>query len=62
MGGIVNWRDAVEFLLAGATALAVGTALFVDPRAPMHICEGLVEYLGRRKLSSVRELIGQLRS
>lgn len=62
MGGIVNWRDAVEFLLAGATALAVGTALFVDPRAPMHICEGLVEYLGRRKLSSVRDLIGQLRS
>ncbi len=60
MGGISNWRDAVEFLLAGATAVAVGTALFIDPRTPIHICDGLSEYLKRRKLSSVRELIGQL--
>ncbi|MCZ6806024.1 MAG: dihydroorotate dehydrogenase [Deltaproteobacteria bacterium] len=61
MGGISNWRDAVEFLLAGATAVAVGTALFVDPRTPIQICEGLTEYLTRRGLSSVRDLIGQLR-
>ena len=60
MGGISNWRDAVEFFLAGATALAVGTALFVDPRAPIHICEGLTEYLRRKEISSVRELIGRL--
>ncbi|MGB2986665.1 MAG: dihydroorotate dehydrogenase [Phycisphaerae bacterium] len=59
MGGISNWRDAVEFLLAGATAVAVGTALFVDPRTPIHVCEGLGEYLRRRGLASVRELTGQ---
>ena len=57
----VSWEDAVEFMLAGATAVAVGTALFVDPRTPIQICEGLTEYLTRRGLSSVRDLIGQLR-
>ena len=60
MGGITDWRDAVEFLLAGASALAVGTALFVDPRVPMRICDGLRDYLRRKGLSSVRELIGRL--
>ena len=61
MGGICDWRDAVEFFLAGATAVAVGTALFVDPRAPEQICDGLRDYLDRRGLSSVRDLIGQLK-
>ena len=61
MGGITNWRDAVEFLLAGATAVAVGTALFVDPRTPLDICDGLAGYLKDRGLTSVRELIGQLK-
>jgi dihydroorotate dehydrogenase (NAD+) catalytic subunit len=60
MGGISNWRDAVEFFLAGATAVAVGTALFVDPAAPIHICDGLAEYLRRHKLSSIRELVGAM--
>ena len=60
MGGIRDWRDAVEFFLAGATAVAVGTALFVDPSTPQHINEGLTEYLRERGLRSVRELIGQL--
>jgi len=61
MGGISNWRDAVEFMLAGATAVAIGTALFVDPAAPLHVCDGLGAYLQRRGLSSARDLIGQLR-
>ncbi len=60
IGGIVDWRDAVEFFLAGATAVAVGTALFVDPRAPIQICEGLSVYLRKRGLHSVRELTGRL--
>jgi dihydroorotate dehydrogenase (NAD+) catalytic subunit len=60
MGGISTWRDAVEFLLAGATAVAVGTALFVDPAAPLRICEGLLEYLKNRGLKSAAELVGQL--
>ncbi|MGD2108307.1 MAG: dihydroorotate dehydrogenase [Phycisphaerae bacterium] len=60
MGGISNWRDAVEFLLAGATSVAVGTALFVDPTAPLHICDGLSDYLARRGMKSVRDLIGKV--
>ncbi|UCE58987.1 MAG: dihydroorotate dehydrogenase [Phycisphaerales bacterium] len=60
MGGVYDWRDAAEFLLAGATAIAVGTALFVDPTIPMRICEGLATYLRERGLTSTRDLIGQL--
>lgn len=61
MGGISNWRDAVEFFLAGASAIAVGTALFVDPATPLHICDGLVEYLSKREIKSVRDIIGRLK-
>ena len=60
MGGVRTWRDAVEFFLAGATAVAVGTALFIDPAAPLRICDDLRQYLVRKNLSSVRELIGRL--
>lgn len=60
MGGVADWRDAVEFLLAGATAVAVGTALFVDPEAPIKIADGLRHYLARRGMRSVRDLIGRL--
>lgn len=61
MGGITDWRDAVEFFLAGATAVAIGTALFVDPRAPLSIIDGVRGYLDRKKLASIRDLIGQLK-
>lgn len=61
MGGICDWRDAVEFLLAGATALAIGTALFVDPRTPIQVCDRLAAYLSARGLRSVKELIGRLK-
>ncbi len=60
MGGIATWRDAVEFHLAGATALAVGTTLFVDPEAPAKILGGLRDYLDCNGISSVSELIGQV--
>lgn len=60
MGGIGSWRDAAEFLIAGATAVAVGTALFVDPRVPLPICDGLRDYLARRGCASVRDIIGAL--
>lgn len=60
MGGIQNTRDAVEFLLAGATAVAVGTALFVDPTAPVKIAVGLREYLRANSLEHVSELTGRL--
>lgn len=61
MGGVQTWRDAVELMLAGATAVGVGTALFVDPAAPQKIREGISDYLARRGLSRVRDLIGALR-
>ena len=61
IGGITTWEDAVQFLLAGATAVQVGTACFVDPRTPERIVEGLTAYLERRGLARVTELVGALR-
>ncbi|MGE0480658.1 MAG: dihydroorotate dehydrogenase [Phycisphaerae bacterium] len=61
MGGVQTTRDAVEFMLAGATAVAVGTALFVDPTTPLKIADGLREYLVQRKIGHVSELVGKLR-
>lgn len=60
MGGIMNTADAVEFLLAGASAVQVGTAMFKDPFIPLQIIEGLNSYLERHKMRSVNELIGGL--
>ncbi|HIS70301.1 MAG TPA: dihydroorotate dehydrogenase [Candidatus Gallacutalibacter stercoravium] len=62
MGGVSSWQDAVEMLMAGATALQVGTALFADPYAPLKICRGLEEYLERKGLRSVRELTGTVQT
>mgnify|MGYP001007000870 CR=1 FL=1 len=60
MGGIMTGEDAVEFLLAGATAVAVGTANFVNPRATLEVAEGIGQYLCENNLSSVQEIIGAL--
>ncbi|MBN1986075.1 MAG: dihydroorotate dehydrogenase [Prolixibacteraceae bacterium] len=60
MGGIMNAADAIEFLLAGATAVQVGTAIFKDPFIPVKIITGIEEYLTRHKMQSVNELIGCL--
>ncbi len=60
MGGIMNAADAIEFLLAGATAVQVGTAIFIDPFIPVTIIGGINEYLERHKLRSVKEIIGCL--
>ena len=61
MGGIMNGLDAVEFLLAGASAVAVGTAIFADPRAPLRVIEELDAYLDSHGIASVSELVGQVR-
>jgi dihydroorotate dehydrogenase (NAD+) catalytic subunit len=60
MGGIQHWTDAVEFLLAGATALGVGTALFIDPAAPNKILQGLLDFLQKTGLPRLQDLIGAL--
>jgi dihydroorotate dehydrogenase (NAD+) catalytic subunit len=60
MGGIQYWQDAVEFILAGATALGIGTALFVDPNTPVTVCEGITQYLDKMKIDRLTDLIGAL--
>ena len=57
-GGIQHWRDAVEFLLAGATGLAVGTALFTDPGCLVTIRDGVADYLRRHRCDSINDIIG----
>ena len=61
MGGIMNGLDAIEFLLAGASAVAVGTAIFADPRAPLHIIDEINDYLDSHDIESVADIIGQVR-
>ena len=58
MGGISCAEDAIEFLLAGASAVAVGTANFNDPAVTMKICDGINDYLAQRHLESVQDIIG----
>lgn len=58
MGGIVTWRDAAEFVLAGASAVAVGTALFLNPQSPMQIIDGLRGYAARQKAARFADLVG----
>jgi dihydroorotate dehydrogenase (NAD+) catalytic subunit len=60
MGGVQYWQDAVEFVLAGASAVAVGTALFVDPATPNKLCEGISEYLTKMKVERLSDLVGTL--
>jgi dihydroorotate dehydrogenase (NAD+) catalytic subunit len=56
LGGIANGQDAAEFLIAGASAVQVGTATFVDPRAPLHVAQDLARVLTRLKVRDVKQL------
>ncbi len=58
LGGISTADDAIEFLLAGATAIQVGTSIFLDPESPVKIVKGIENYMHKHKIESVRELIG----
>ena len=60
LGGIMNWRDAVEFLLAGASAIQIGTANFIDPTVTVKVAEGIDDYLNRHGFKSVTDIIGAL--
>ena len=60
MGGICTGEDAVEFLLAGASAVAVGTAIFADPYAPLKVIEGINGYLDRHGFGTVAEIVGKV--
>ena len=61
-GGIVSATDAIEFLIAGASAVGVGTALFYDPLVCRKINEGIAEYLNAQGLRNVTQLVGSLRT
>ena len=60
LGGIMNARDAVEFLLAGASAIEIGTANFIDPTLTLKVIRGIEDYLERHGCRSVREIIGAM--
>jgi len=60
LGGIMNSADAIEFILAGATAIQVGTANFIDPQISIKIVDGIEKYLNHHKINSIDELIGSL--
>ena len=62
LGGISTWQDAVEMLLAGATALQIGTVLFTDPYAPVKIAEGLAKFMDENGVQSVSELTGAVQA
>lgn len=60
LGGICNARDAIEFIMAGATAVEIGTANFIDPQVTIKVCDGINEWLDSHGCKSVKEIIGAL--
>ncbi|MCP4837330.1 MAG: dihydroorotate dehydrogenase [Phycisphaera sp.] len=58
LGGVLSWRDAAEFVLVGADAVGVGTGLFVDPRTPAKVVQGLGKWVRRQKVDSIERLVG----
>lgn len=59
MGGISTWEDAVEIMLAGASAIQMGTAIFTDPYSPLKVIDGLAEYMDKNGIKSLSEIVGQ---
>jgi dihydroorotate dehydrogenase (NAD+) catalytic subunit len=57
-GGIMDYKDAVEFMLCGAKAIQIGTANFVDPEAPLKIIRGLKDYMAEKKIGDINKLVG----
>jgi dihydroorotate dehydrogenase (NAD+) catalytic subunit len=58
MGGIMTASDALEFFLAGATAVQVGTASFIDPLASIKILEGIENFLAEKDFSDIKDIVG----
>ena len=62
MGGVFSAKDALDFILVGATAVAVGTATFIDPLAPIKVLEGMERWLDAHGIANVADFRGALRS
>jgi dihydroorotate dehydrogenase (NAD+) catalytic subunit len=60
LGGIMTAVDAIEFMLAGASAVQIGTANFIDPQIAVKIVDGINEYLDRKGIKDVREIVGMV--
>ena len=58
MGGIATAEDALEFIMAGATAVSVGTANFIDPATTLEVIDGIKAYMERHQIDDINELIG----
>ena len=61
LGGIATWQDAIEFMLAGASAVAVGAYNFVNPAAVVDIARGMDQYCEEKGIKQISDLVGQLR-
>jgi dihydroorotate dehydrogenase (NAD+) catalytic subunit len=61
LGGVMNWKDAAELILAGASAVGVGTAIFVDPAVPAKVARDLQAWVTRQRCDSITELVGQVK-
>lgn len=60
IGGISNWRDAIEYIIAGATAIAIGTAWFVNPTVFVDVARGIKEFCVKNNIRNIKELIGSV--
>ena len=58
MGGIMDWKDAIEFIMAGATAVQVGTANFINPKACIDIIEGMEKFCKEQNIKNLQEIRG----
>lgn len=61
-GGVSTWEDAAEFILAGASCVQIGTALFADPRVPLKIAKGLENWVREQRASAIAELVGAVKT
>jgi dihydroorotate dehydrogenase (NAD+) catalytic subunit len=62
MGGIMTAEDALQYIIAGATMVAVGTANFINPRAPLDVLSGIKAYMRKNKITDIQKLIGCIKS
>ncbi len=61
IGGVLHWEDAAEFILAGASAVEMGTALFADPRSPLNVIRGLEKWVASQGVGSIADLVGAVK-
>ena len=61
MGGISSWQDAIEFILAGSSAIQIGTYNFIDPTISIKVLDGIIAYMNKHNIQDINDLVGQLK-